>query len=505
MPNGKFVGWARSITPLRDADETQLMAIAQHYGIPTPLIDFSMDVDVAAYFATHREDQKPGEMACIVCLPEEENIHLINSTGCANYKSKMGASPPYPMCQVVNLHVPDLWRLQAQAGLFLELHLNGVERIFPPDRILFPFSEPWSAISTDRIYPNDRSSLEVLLDEYFERERREVGRANMMSIVERSAGRIVYHEIEEDPEGMCASQARVAHVRRWMPEEIIAWTKLPDERWASFSPDNTLLLEVEFAVPNAERFARLKETFLDSFLAHPVWRKTIVRFQVRDPAGILPLEALEKINVQCTRIVNGIRSLPYTDDQIGTCLARIASWLETAALTEGFIWTDFHGSIARILPNALQIEFVGEADFYARAYVPIPVLIDYLRPQIVELLDRDLPDWRSDLRMVLLFYRDPQTLFSFADLVQLFADYIIPCQAWRASPEGAIIGHRLLGLRAPGLHPAHRLPTRAAASQHLPEERHERNPRREHPLPLRCGERKQIRTHKFPHQHRQSI
>jgi hypothetical protein len=436
---GKFVGWARSIGPLRDADEIQLMAIAQHYGIPTPLIDFTMEVDVAAYFATHREDQQPGEMACLVCLPQEDDIRLIDSMACANYKSKMDAPPPFPMCQVVNLHVPDLWRLQAQAGLFLELHGTGVECLFPPDRILFPFSEPWSAISTERIYPKDRSSLEVLLDEYFERERREAGHALMMSIVEGSAGRIVYHEIEEDPEERRASHARASHARRWLPEEIAAWTKLPDEHWASLTADDALLLDLELAGTNADRFAQLKETFLSSFRAHPAWRKTIVRFRVRDPAGVLPPAALEKINVQCNRVVNGLRPLPYTDEQVGICLARIASWIETAALTEGFVWTDFHGSIARILPSALQIEFVGEAGFDARAYVPVPVLIGYLRPEIAELLDRDPPDWRSDFRVVLLAYNDPQILFSFADLVQLFADYIIPCQAWRASSEDALL------------------------------------------------------------------
>ena len=41
-------------------DDNQILAIAQHYGLKTPLIDFTREPKVAAFFATHQR----GRAAC---------------------------------------------------------------------------------------------------------------------------------------------------------------------------------------------------------------------------------------------------------------------------------------------------------------------------------------------------------------------------------------------------------------------------------------------------------
>ena len=48
------------------------LAVAQHYGIPTPFLDFTTDPDVAAFFASHESCTVPPKSkmmqdACIIC------------------------------------------------------------------------------------------------------------------------------------------------------------------------------------------------------------------------------------------------------------------------------------------------------------------------------------------------------------------------------------------------------------------------------------------------------
>ena len=52
------------------ADDDTVFAIAQHYGIPTNLVDFTSDPDVAAFFAwdMNGATPSPGQMACIFAL-----------------------------------------------------------------------------------------------------------------------------------------------------------------------------------------------------------------------------------------------------------------------------------------------------------------------------------------------------------------------------------------------------------------------------------------------------
>ena len=61
--------------------------------------------------------------------------------------------------------VNNLWRLQAQRGVFLFCNFN-YDMDFPLDKIIFPYTGYPSYPTRKIVYPSDKSALELLLDQY---------------------------------------------------------------------------------------------------------------------------------------------------------------------------------------------------------------------------------------------------------------------------------------------------------------------------------------------------
>lgn len=111
----KFLAWLKSNPRLLafHYSDDQLLAIAQHYGFATPLLDFTRDANVAGFFATYdpKGEIKNGDKGVIVLLNIRELLSLFPPGG----KNPMGQ--PWG---VKIIEVPDFLRLERQAGLFVE-------------------------------------------------------------------------------------------------------------------------------------------------------------------------------------------------------------------------------------------------------------------------------------------------------------------------------------------------------------------------------------------------
>jgi len=149
---GKTPGLEYLLQPDRVND---CYAIMQHYGIPTSYIDFTTDPSVAGYFAADTTELPREGNACIYCLNTDDL--LSHWKALATLGERRGAE-----MELVAIDVSNLWRLQAQHGLFLYCNYNW-SMDYPMDRILFPYSGFPSFPTRDRIYPENKSSLEQLL------------------------------------------------------------------------------------------------------------------------------------------------------------------------------------------------------------------------------------------------------------------------------------------------------------------------------------------------------
>jgi hypothetical protein len=130
----------------------------QHYGIPTHYIDFSRSPAIAAFFATNNPAQEQGKDACIYCF-ETEFLETVLAV-----VKKRNELPPTAYPEIVRVDIPDLLRMRAQEGEFLYCPAPGMERLFAPRAIVFPFQTPYSGVATSDVYPLDKSPLERHLE-----------------------------------------------------------------------------------------------------------------------------------------------------------------------------------------------------------------------------------------------------------------------------------------------------------------------------------------------------
>ena len=131
-----FSNWVGKIPELRYLQALEhvhdAFAIMQHYGIPTYYIDFTTDPGVAGFFAADTASPPTEGKSCIYCLNADDLMSLWDSIKDLDFRK--GCS-----VELVEIDVRNLWRLQAQQGVFLLSNYNwNID--YPMDRILFPYT-----------------------------------------------------------------------------------------------------------------------------------------------------------------------------------------------------------------------------------------------------------------------------------------------------------------------------------------------------------------------------
>lgn len=137
----------------------QCLAIAQHYGIPTMLIDFTASPRIAGFFATDGASRQ----GCAHGV-----IYMINSGELAAVVEMIRANNKEFQLEIVKVDVDNLWRLSAQQGVFLFSNAQNFQYFFSLDKIVFAHDHQLPPImSQNEIYPLDKSPLELDIEHYF--------------------------------------------------------------------------------------------------------------------------------------------------------------------------------------------------------------------------------------------------------------------------------------------------------------------------------------------------
>src|SRR5882724_10849961 len=133
---GRFEHWIKSTLGLESVavSSDMIIAVAQHYGLPTNFVDFTTEPSIAGFFASHGTPSST-RSSCIICLNTQdlaefwEDLHPLT-----------GDHKP----EFIELTVPNLWRLESQRGVFLFCPFQNFEKIYDLDRIIFPHTGPIS-------------------------------------------------------------------------------------------------------------------------------------------------------------------------------------------------------------------------------------------------------------------------------------------------------------------------------------------------------------------------
>jgi hypothetical protein len=311
----RFYMWVAS-TPGMDVFRRRyddIIAIAQHYGIPTDFLDFTTEPSIAGFFAVHSKRRFDGKDACIYCLNTKKLLEF------QNFMGKVFPKRP-PLVECVKVDVPGLWRLHAQHGIFLKCNCNW-EAHYPLDRIVFPRVNYPAYPTYDRVYPKEKSQLEIALDQYFHVERiYEGNRAMQMFIKElRAEGKGVIVKRLVAPRD---NYYRKYFIRGGIPEHsswekgrLNRWSYIPDEPLISSFP-RELRLEIDNQVKPDKLHGRITLGIKRAIELNPDLRQGSVNWQTTSKRPLNP-----KLTSALTTIWNGLRLLPFTPEEIAKALA----------------------------------------------------------------------------------------------------------------------------------------------------------------------------------------
>ena len=427
----QFINWAQTEAALAQYgfSSDQAIAVAQHYGIATTFLDFSTDIEVAQYFATehclepaYQDAAGHSELSCIVAI---RSAHLD-----AWVKERLRQTDEFPESQVLRLEVPNLWRIEAQAGVFLIDH--EIIDNYSFHYLLFPASpgpEPARARAT--VYPDKRSDLELILDQWFWHEQASTGTHRVLEMLDRSG--VAFQRLTSEPTAGVGLKGIVR------PDPHPSWAGR-EETWLRAT----------------ERFERVLPRPGDTFQVdlRPGLSLDAVRARV---ATLLPLESLadrRRRSADWRVLVNGsidvaageklarqwdaLRIDGYSDAQLVASFAASTSLL---ALQLGLIagWPSYGGSLGisddikpltSLFGCDLLVAFTGLVG-YSRALVSAADLQSAVREDVDRYLPADLyndcgPTPAERVHRLLLGIHSPSLLFDFLRFADIYVRQVVP-------------------------------------------------------------------------------
>lgn len=410
-----FCDWLGSVHELRHLLEEEhvhaAFAILQHYGVPTHYVDFTVNPKVAGFFAGVGPGAEPGQDGCIIAIDPDDWVRRLRTVA----EVKHWPANSWPEKVVVN--VPNLWRLEAQSGYFVYLPVEKAEAYEPVDRIVFPHDGSGFELSEEEIYPSRKSPLEERLDEFFTEESR---LSNQKSLREMTrAWSVTWLEYERPESSRWLRPGAGAHESwRSIPQ---GWVAYVHEKYRDTLDGTAAQLPV---APNEplrqwEELRAVVRRFLNE---NQEAREKAIDWKLLPTTPSTPPGWVDFVERAARRTWDGVRRLPFTDDQVAESVAMtVVLACADVSETPSFSARDF----STLLGPALHMELANGRDVSARAAMAETTYERALRPDlddviVPELLDRP----RKQLRQLLA----PAHLFQFDLLVEAFARELIPTQ-----------------------------------------------------------------------------
>lgn len=301
--------------------------------------------------------------------------------------------------------------------------------VYPLDRILFPFNGPVDHPTADMMYPKRKSHLEILLDQYFMRERMLRGRELLKKF---GATRI---EISPPPDEGCnphyVISGGIPHHSSWDQERLRPYLRPTAESIHVSLTDVQRMLPLDPELEPTKIGSAVTESVKEFLTADGDARRKLINWGTvygsNDPHDIFFGDCLPAV----TAVWDGLRGLPYADADvaraIGNCVA-----LQAASLRIGR--RSMQEAASLCFGKTIEVEFTTVDGSYSRGYVSEARLRLAVREDISSYLkSEDREQVLASLQWTLAAVFAPQKLFQFNLLATLFAREIVPTQAlWRS-------------------------------------------------------------------------
>ncbi|MFM0642596.1 FRG domain-containing protein [Paraburkholderia metrosideri] len=424
----RFLGWAKTVPSLSyltdPVNRDQAFAILQHYGFPTAYIDFTTEPGIAGFFASDCKEAPPaGTHSAIFCLDTADIRRFYDE----NMPPSNSDDSEQLQIDLVSVNVDNLWRLQAQAGHFVFANHNWYD-FYDLDRIEFPWTGYPSFPPRNQIYPEHRSGLEQLLDNYFEEERRYLHHENFQRDQrERAAsGQPVFKQIivgwNEFNDTVFVSPPE--NLPSWGAEFLKPWLEMPAESFHEVLGSRqtvTLRNAVNAPLPSTQ----LAYGISAAMRHDPSLRRRAVQWEL---LGLPDAVNRERLEALIREAWNGMRRLPYTNDDIAAAcgtLLELCGQPGCQSSDGGVIRNAFTAWCA----DAMEVEFGAKGDSGTRGFCSAERLRQAISSAWVEKLPPEMAAIQPNdaFRLSQIPYR----MFDFPAFSKLFGRELIPSQLAR--------------------------------------------------------------------------
>lgn len=389
-----FIEWASAVPQMGSygGDISALTAIAQHYGIPTRFLDLTRAPEIAELFACSVSTTDTSDTAVIYCFNKKllEQHHRLN---------------------LVEIDVANLWRLQTQHGLFLEFsdeYLSDLRdraiRLHFPRRLTSPED-------SRRLYPQRKSSLELVIDQ-----------------------RAYRHKIN-DLFSLFADIKFQARIKRYTYPGAFRWRSIPEfsEEWLNY--DLGWILPVEEHITSMKQSAALiikpprkiepKKFYksltkkFDSFIRTTAPHSRTLEFSLRLPEEHGDSEIASMLLNRCW---DGIRAHPYRIESAARSLAAtVVGLIQSRTQSEDETWQkQLWGAVEHMdaapIGGHIDTGLVSKRRFEEALHVlHRENLTHYARRKVAE-----------NPLFITNYVVDPWILFDFAKFSALFVEQFVP-------------------------------------------------------------------------------
>jgi hypothetical protein len=415
----RFNMWIRATPGLDElaGDPDKLIAVAQHYGIPTTFLDFTTEPRIAGFFASDGGPPPHGLESCIICLNLAEAQELW----------RMFDRPPAsPAPELIEIDVSNLWRLEAQRGLFVWCPYDTLDGPYPLDRIVFPYTGEF-ATSRAEVYPERASPLERLLNQYFQEEQIREGTRTFHETLAAEKPSLFTTWTFNKAESYIA-RSFVAPPRShssWTDTNTATWLALDREHWAEVAAAPHLTVRVDTRTAPHDTRKRVQAAIAAALSQTPHLRTVAPHWRVDDDGH--DNEVVEVLERALQDVWDGMARLPYTDKQVAVALGTTATLVSAYATTDG----DREAAARCVVQQPFGVELGGGGqNVHAFAWPDEHSLRAAVRDDFAALLIDEHRDQVLSLTYnILMTARDPRFLFDFPRLIDLFARELIPMQA----------------------------------------------------------------------------
>lgn len=376
----------------------EFVAIAQHYGIATEFLDFTTSPEVAAFFALDGDAPKESTHA-IIYVGRKDNIAQVEN------------------CTLVETHIPNLWRMESQKGLFVHLREPSASSMLTNSfkKILFP-REPLevitrTTISRSVIYPPRKSTLELVIDQFLYDE------LYKESMASQPPTEVVIRRKLKTYPGIFKNRSPVMD-RSWLNNDL-RWLRGFREKDSLPRDHRKAELHLQ-SFPTARELAKELTRQLYPLLSEAWQTRAFLDFDIDWTGSQNNQNAV--LNTALSAYWDGLRARPYSTQEV------IISIITSIALAIGpFVVSKSTDLFEDILGDVTRVKFA-----YSNARA-LPGLVN--TKSIIEALSHTLAEQiqpyylrkaNDDPLLLLEFVEDPLVLFDFERFKSVFVEELLP-------------------------------------------------------------------------------